>query len=72
MVQMNEHIRKADEVQITELEKVPHKIGSIQLLDLTTQGKQHLIDEYKKAKARGAEFKVGGLEVIEKVTTVIR
>lgn len=59
-------------VKVIDLEKVPHKVGIMPILGVTSEGEKWLIEEYKKAKAMGTEFKVDGLEVVEEVTTVIR
>lgn len=60
------------ELEIKDISKVPATVNMMPILELSKLGRQYLIDQYKRMKSFGKEFKVEGIEFVEKVTTVIR
>ncbi len=64
--------RTVYEIEVTDITKVPATLNRVLLVELSKIGKTYLLDQYKLMKALKKDFKVDGIEVIEKVTTVIR
>lgn len=60
------------EIEVKDYSKMPTVVNGIPIVELSKIGKQYLLDQYKKSKAFNKQFKVDGIEFIEKVTTVIK
>lgn len=65
-------VRTIIEVIVNDISKVPATFNGVPLVELSKIGKECLIKEYSINKALKKDFKVDGLEIKEKVTTVIR
>lgn len=59
-------------IKIIDIDKVPAKYNGIPILNLTKWGEKILLDEYKKSKAKGIEFKIEGIEFVEELITVLK
>lgn len=59
-------------IKIVDIEKIPAKYNGFPILSLTKMGEKILLDEYKKCKARGIDFKIEGVEFVEELITVLK
>ena len=59
-------------IKVVDIDKVPVKYNGIPILNLNKWGEKILLDEYKKAKAKGIEFKIEGIEFVEELITVLK
>lgn len=59
-------------IKIVDIEKIPTKYNGFPILSLTKMGEKILLDEYKKNKARGIDFKIEGVEFVEELITVLK